>query len=151
MQSHEFHPIKAKKDSKRVGRGHGTGRGTYAGRGTKGQKARSGYSRKKAFEGGQNSLMRRIPKRRGFKNPTTTRYAVVNLDTLNELFKDAEIVDIASLDAKRLIPSRTKLLKILGQGELAKKLTIKAHAFSKSALEKIEKSGSTVTLIKTQE
>lgn len=131
---------------KRVGRGVGSGLGKTSGRGQKGQKARSGYSRKAGFEGGQLPLYRRIPKR-GFSNHLfRTRYATVNVESLN-VFKDGTVVTPALLKEKRIINKELDGVKILGNGNLEKKLTIQANKFSKSALEKIEKAGSKAEVI----
>jgi len=129
---------------KRVGRGPGSGLGKTAGRGEKGQKSRSGYSRKVGFEGGQMPLHRRLPKR-GFTNIFRKEYAVVNVGKL-------ETLDGASFDPGKLLESGAirKLkhgLKILGTGELTRKITVKAHVFSASAKSKIEAAGGTVEVI----
>ncbi len=131
---------------KRVGRGSGSGLGKTSGRGEKGQKARSGASINPVFEGGQTPLYRRIPKR-GFKNALfRTRYATVNVNELN-VFEDKTVVTPALLKEKRIINKELDGVKILGNGNLEKKLTIQANKFSKSALEKIEKAGSKAEVI----
>ena len=129
----------SRKTRKRVGRGHGAGSGKTAGRGHKGQNARSGGGVALGFEGGQTPLYRRIPKR-GFNNINRVTFAVVNIDKLN-VFDDGAEVTIKDLQAKGLVKDTLDGVKILGQGELEKKLTIQANAFSKSALEQIEKMG----------
>jgi large subunit ribosomal protein L15 len=134
--------IKPKKGStrasKRLGRGSGSGTGKTAGRGHKGAGSRVGGPHKPYFEGGQTSLIRRIPKR-GFTNIFKKEYQVVNIGDIDKI--DAQGADIGSdvLLKSGLIRSKDKLIKILGNGEMTKGLTIKAHAFSKSAREKIEK------------
>ncbi len=133
-------PEGATKKALRVGRGVGSGLGKTAGRGQKGQKARSkGNINKLHFQGGQTPLQRRLPKR-GFRNPLASVVANVNVGAL-EAFDDGAEVNAAELKTKRLIRGRFDLLKVLGEGELSKKLTIHAHRFSKSAIAKIEKAG----------
>jgi large subunit ribosomal protein L15 len=135
------------KRDKRLGRGEGSGRGGTATRGHKGQKSRSGYSRQFGFEGGQMPLQRRVPKF-GFKNINRRAYKGINLDILQML---SEKLGAAAIDVEMLIDSgyasRNDLVKILGNGTLEAKLEVKAHAFSKSAQESIEKSGGTVVKI----
>jgi large subunit ribosomal protein L15 len=124
----------------RVGRGVGSGLGKTAGRGQKGQKARSkGNINKKHFQGGQTPMQRRLPKR-GFRNPLADKVANVNVGAL-EIFDGGAKVDAASLRDKRLVRGRFDQLKVLGHGDLTKKLTVTAHRFSKQAKEKIEKAG----------
>ena len=124
----------------RVGRGVGSGLGKTSGRGQKGQKARSkGNINKKHFQGGQTPMQRRLPKR-GFRNPLADVVVYVNLSSL-DIFEDGAEVTAASLKEKRLVRGRYDALKILGEGELTKKLTIHAHRFSKSAVAKIEGAG----------
>ena len=125
-------------DNFRRGRGHGSGNGKTAGKGHKGQKARSGSPRP-GFEGGQMPLYRRIPKR-GFNNIFATKYSVVNVSDLDQ-FVDGTVVDADLLKASGLIKKTNDGVKILGNGELTKNLTVKAAAFSASAKEKIEKAG----------
>ena len=140
MKLHELSPNPgAVKDVKRVGRGHGSGNGKTAGKGHKGQKARSGGSIRPGFEGGQTALARRIPKR-GFNNIFATKYAIVNVSDLNK-FKDGTEVDAELLKASGLIKKEYCGVKVLGNGELTAKLTVKAAKFSQSAVEKIEKAG----------
>lgn len=126
------------KKKKRIGRGPGSGFGKTAGKGMNGQKSRSGYSRKRGFEGGQMPLVRRIPKR-GFTNIFRTEYNVVNLGKIEALGLDE--ITLADYYTKRLVTDKNLKIKILGDGELSKKIKIHAHKFSKSALEKIEKAG----------
>ncbi|MEJ7729438.1 MAG: 50S ribosomal protein L15 [Polyangiaceae bacterium] len=124
----------------RVGRGVGSGLGKTAGRGQKGQKARSkGNINKKHFQGGQTPMQRRLPKR-GFRNPLADVVANVNVGAL-EVFDGGAKVDAASLRDKRLVRGRFDQLKVLGHGDLTKKLTVTAHRFSKQAREKIEAAG----------
>ena len=130
---------RSKKTKKRIGRGHGTGQGTQAGRGHKGAQSRSGYKRKRGFEGGQMPLHRRIPKR-GFHNPFRTEYAVVNLDTLAERFDAGTVVTPELLREAGLIKG-SRSIKVLARGDIAKKLTVKAHKFSGKAAEKIAAAG----------
>lgn len=124
----------------RVGRGVGSGVGKTSGRGQKGQKARStGNINKKHFQGGQTPIQRRLPKR-GFRNPLADVVVNVNVGAL-EAFEDGAQVDVAALKESRLVQGRFDVVKILGDGELTKKLTVTAHRFSKGAIEKIEKAG----------
>ncbi|AEW03875.1 LSU ribosomal protein L15P [Sulfobacillus acidophilus DSM 10332] len=136
MRIHELKPAPGARQKKtRRGRGLGSGLGKTAGRGHKGQKARSGGSIRPGFEGGQMPLQRRLPKR-GFKNPFRVEYEVVNLTALNQ-FEPDTVVTVELLKAHRLV-RRDLPVKILGDGELDRALTVQAHAFSKSAKEKIE-------------
>ncbi len=139
----------AKKKRKRVGRGPGSGHGKTSTRGHKGQKARSGGAKGPGFEGGQMPLYRRLPKR-GFKNPFRIEYEVVNLDQLEQKFSEGEVVTIAALKEKRLV-RRDLPVKILGRGELTKKLTVEAHAFSEKAKKAIESAGGSVKILSLKE
>lgn len=135
------------KTNKRLGRGQGSGRGGTSTRGHKGQKSRSGYSRKIGFEGGQMPLQRRVPKF-GFTNPNRVEYKAINLGDLQKI---AEEKKLTSIDIDTLLDnglcSRNDLVKILGRGKLSLKLEVKANAFSKTAIEAIEKlEGTVVTL-----
>lgn len=132
-------PKGAKHAKKRVGRGYGSGHGVTSGRGDKGQKSRSGYHRKRGFEGGQMPLHRRLPKR-GFFNPFRVEYAVVNLDTLNERFAAGTEVTPELLRTTGVVRS-SKLVKILGRGDIETALTVRAHKFSGVASEKIVAAG----------
>lgn len=133
-------PPGATKERTRVGRGVGSGLGKTAGRGQKGQKARStGNINKKHFQGGQTPIQRRLPKR-GFRNPLADIVMNLNVGEL-EVFADGAEVNIEALRSKRLIRGRFDTLKILGDGDLTKKVTVTAHRFSKSAVAKIEKAG----------
>ncbi|WP_026508424.1 50S ribosomal protein L15 [Butyrivibrio sp. MC2013] len=128
----------------RRGRGHGSGNGKTAGKGHKGQKARSGAPRP-GFEGGQMPLFRRLPKR-GFKNINSKDFATINLDRL-EVFEDGAEVTVAALMEKGIIKNAKDGVKVLGGGELTKKLTVKVNAFTASAKEKIEALGGTAEVI----
>ena len=140
MKLHELSPNPgAVKDVKRVGRGHGSGNGKTAGKGHKGQKARSGGGVRPGFEGGQTALARRTPKR-GFNNIFATKYATVNVSDL-EKFVDGTVVDTELLKASGIIKKELDGVKVLGNGELTKNLTVKAAKFSAADKEKIEKAG----------
>ena len=140
MKLYELSPAAGSvKDVKRIGRGHGSGNGKTAGKGHKGQNARSGGGVSPGFEGGQMPMTRRIPKR-GFNNIFATKYSVVNVSDLDQ-FVDGTVVDADLLKASGLIKKTNDGVKILGNGELTKNLTVKAAAFSASAKEKIEKAG----------
>lgn len=139
MKLHELNPAKGSKRSrKRVGRGPGSGNGKTAGRGHKGQKSRSGHSRSLGFEGGQMPLVRRVPKR-GFTNVFRTEFSVVNVGALGEL--EGEITP--ELLVEHGLARKGMPVKILGQGDLDKALTVTAHKFSGSARQKIEGAGGT--------
>ncbi len=135
----------ARRDRKRIGRGHGSGTGKTSGKGHKGQNARSGGGVALGFEGGQTPLFKRIPKR-GFNNINRVNYAIVNLDALN-VFEDGAEVTVETLIEKRIVRKQLDGIKVLGQGNLEKKLTVKAHAFSKSAVEAIENLGGKAEVI----
>jgi len=135
----------SKHSKKRVGRGHGTGQGTQAGRGHKGAQSRSGYSRKRGFEGGQMPLHRRIPKR-GFHNPFRVEYSVVNLDMLAERF-DAGTVVTPELLRERGVIHGAGRVKVLARGDVSKALTVKAHKFSGKAAEKLAAAGGAAEVI----
>ncbi len=130
----------------RKGRGHGSGNGKTAGRGHKGQGARSGSGGKVGFEGGQMPLYRRLPKR-GFKCRNSKEIVTVNVGLLNDRFENDAVIDIDALKAVGLISNPKDGVKILGVGELDKKLTIKVQQFSKSAVEKIEAAGGKAEVI----
>jgi large subunit ribosomal protein L15 len=151
MSTKQFKPAKGSiKNSKRRGRGNASGLGGECGRGHKGQKSRSGFKSKPGFEGGQTPLYRRLPKKRGMNNMFRIAYQAVNLAKVNEIFTEGEVVDKESLVAKGLL-SRNDNLKILGDGVLEKKLKFVADKFSKSAIEKIEKSGGSYRLSASNE
>ena len=146
MRIHELKkPEGSTKAPKRIGRGQGTGQGTTAGRGMNGQNSRSGGGVRLGFEGGQMPLYRRLPKR-GFTNKWAKEFAEVNVKDLNR-FEDGAVVDANALLEKGLIGQALDGVKVLGNGELEKKLTVKAEKFSKSAVEKIEKAGGKAEVI----
>ena len=138
-------PEGSRKASKRIGRGHGSGQGKTAGKGHKGQKARSGGGVRPGFEGGQMPLQRRIPKR-GFKNIFAKKVISINVDEL-EKFGEGSVVDANELVNMGLIKRDFDKIKILGNGNLTKNLTVKAQMFSKSAIEKIESAGGKAEVI----
>jgi large subunit ribosomal protein L15 len=148
MKLHDLKPTPgSKKKSKRVGSGISAGQGKTAGRGTKGQNSRSGGGVKPYFEGGQLPLVRRVPHTRGFKNIWRVNYEVVNLETLDNKFDaGAEVTPEALVD--RGLVQHVEHVKVLGNGALSKALTVKAHAFSASAKEKIAAAGGTVEELK---
>lgn len=137
----------SRKERVRRGRGIGSGLGKTAGRGGKGQTARTGKGRPKGFEGGQMPLYRRLPKW-GFKAPFRRHFDVVNVFALDSHFADGDTVDGITLYEKGLIRSPKSLIKILGEGTLSKKLSVKAHKFSKSAAQKINQAGGQIEEIK---
>ncbi|WP_349409137.1 50S ribosomal protein L15 [Pseudalkalibacillus sp. SCS-8] len=140
MKLHELKPSEgSRRERNRVGRGIGSGNGKTSGRGHKGQNARSGGGVRPGFEGGQNPLARRLPKR-GFTNPTRVEYAVVNLETLNRFEEGTEVTPELLLETG-VISKLKNGVKILGNGKLETKLTVKAHKFSASAKEAIEAAG----------
>ena len=140
MKLYELSPAAGSvKSSFRKGRGAGSGNGKTAGKGHKGQNARSGGGVRPGFEGGQLPLYRKLPKR-GFKNRFAVNYAIVNVDSLNA-FENGAVVDLEALKAARLVRKELDGLKILGNGEITKKLTVKATVFSATAKEKIEAAG----------
>ena len=147
MKLHELERNRsAKQERRRVGRGMGSGLGKTSGRGEKGQKARSGVSIKATFEGGQLPLYRLLPKR-GFSNSDfKVRYATINVSALN-IFNDGDVVTPELLKEMGILKNQLDGVKILGDGEIEKKLTVKAHKFSKTAVEKLEKSGSKIEVI----
>ena len=147
MKLYELQPAAGSvKDVKRIGRGHGSGSGKTAGKGHKGQKARSGGSIRPGFEGGQMPLQRRMPKR-GFNNIFATVYATVNVSAFEERFEAGAVVDAESLKACGLIKDAKDGIKVLGNGELTKSLTVKAAKFTAAAQEKIEKAGGKAEVI----
>lgn len=146
MKLHELKPAEGSRHvRKRVGRGIGSGLGKTAGKGHKGQKARSGGGVRPGFEGGQNPLARRLPKR-GFTNPNRKEYAYVNVESLNR-FEDGSVVDIVALIEAGLVKNVKDGVKILGNGDLNVKLTVKANKFTQSAVEKIEAAGGKTEVI----
>jgi large subunit ribosomal protein L15 len=147
MNLSNLRPPKGQKHKKRrIGQGMGTGRGKYSGRGAKGAKSISGYSKMRGFEGGQMPLHRRLPKR-GFTNIFRKEYAIINVGLLEKLDGDAFTPE--SLIASGVVKKLNAGLKILGNGELTKKINVKAHFFSKSALDKIQKLGGSAEVLPT--
>ena len=147
MQLHDLYPAPgSRKNRKRVGRGNSGKGGTTAGRGQKGQLSRSGGGKGPGFEGGQMKLAMRLPKLPGFRNPCRIEYTPVNVARLEELFNDGDDVDTDALVAKNVIKKNTTLVKVLGDGDLTKKLTVKVDKCSASAQAKIEAAGGTVEL-----
>ncbi len=140
MKLHELTPaVGSTKEAKRIGRGHGSGNGKTAGKGHKGQKARAGRGMRAGFEGGQMPLQRRIPKR-GFNNIFAKESVAINVAAL-EVFENGAVVDAAALADKGIIDNAGIPVKVLGNGKLTKKLTVKLSAYSKSAAEKITAAG----------
>ena len=146
MKLHNLQPAEGSTHSRRrIGRGTGSGLGGTSTRGHKGAKARSGYKRKIGFEGGQMPLYRRLPKR-GFTNIWGTEYTAVNVSVLNR-FEDGETVNLEVLKAAGVVKQVKDGIKILGNGDITKKLTVQANKFSKTAIEKIEAAGGKVEVI----
>ena len=136
----------ATKASKRIGRGHGSGQGKTAGKGHKGQKARAGHGMRPGFEGGQMPLQRRVPKR-GFVNIFGKEFSIVNVSALDQSFEDGAVVDIDALIEKGLVKKVLDGVKILGNGEISKKLTVQVNAYSEAAKQKIEAAGGKAEVI----
>ncbi len=146
MKLHELAPAAgSKKDVKRIGRGPASGQGKTAGKGHKGQKARAGRGMRPGFEGGQMPLQRRLPKR-GFNNIFAKEITAVNVSALN-IFDDGAVVDVEALINAGLVKKALDGVKVLGNGEISKKLTVKANAFSDSAKQKIEAAGGKTEVI----
>ena len=146
MKLHELSPAPGSvREVKRIGRGHGSGQGKTAGKGHKGQKARAGRGMRPGFEGGQMPLQRRIPKR-GFVNVFATNYAIVNIAALNK-FEDGAVVDTQALKDMGLVKDAMDGVKVLGNGDLSKKLTVQVAAYSESAKAKIEAAGGKAEVI----
>ena len=146
MKMHELSPaFGSTKEAKRIGRGHGSGNGKTAGKGHKGQKARAGHGMRPGFEGGQMPLQRRLLKR-GFNNIFAEKWLAINLSAL-EVFEDGATVDAAALAEKGIIKKANLPVKVLANGKLTKKLTVKANAFSASAAEKINSVGGKAEVI----
>lgn len=145
MQLHDLKPNPgATKDKKRLGRGNSSGTGTTAGKGTKGQLSRSGGGKGAGFEGGQMPLAMRLPKLPGFTNRNRETYAPVNVGRLEALFEAGDTVDVDALVAKGVVKHTTDLVKVLGDGELTKPLTVKVDKVSATAAQKIEAAGGEV-------
>ena len=146
MKMHELAPaIGSTKESKRIGRGHGSGNGKTAGKGHKGQKARAGRGFRAGFEGGQMPLQRRVPKR-GFNNIFAQDWVAINVSAL-EVFEGGTVIDAEALMAKGIIKKANLPVKVLGNGKLTKKLEVKLNAFSASAAEKIAAAGGKTEVI----
>lgn len=147
MKLHELSPVDgSKKSVKRIGRGHGSGWGKTSGKGHKGQKARSGGSIRPGFEGGQMPLQRRMPKR-GFNNIFRKKIVALNLKQLETKFDNGAVVDVDALRNAGLVKNSFDGVKILGNGELTKSLTVKVDGFSATAKEAIEKAGGKAEVI----
>lgn len=141
MKLHELSPVPGStKERKRIGRGPASGQGKTAGKGHKGQKARAGRGMQIGFEGGQMPLQRRIPKR-GFNNIFRKEFATVNIASLDKVFNDGDTVTIEALVASGLVKKTLDGVKVLGNGEIAKKLTVQVNAYSETAKSKIEAAG----------
>lgn len=150
MKQHELAPsIGAKHKRKRIGRGLGSGHGRTAGKGSKGQLARAGRHIRPGFEGGQNPLIKRLPEKRGFTNIFRVEYDTINITVLNRFEADSEVTPQRFVD-KGLVKSLKKPIKILGNGELLKPLTVSAHKFSQTARSKIEAAGGIVEEINSE-
>ena len=146
MKMHELAPaFGSTKESKRIGRGHGSGNGKTAGKGHKGQKARAGRGMRAGFEGGQMPLQRRVPKR-GFNNIFAEEWLAINVSAL-EVFENGNVVDAAALADKGIIKKANLPIKVLGNGKLTKKLEVKLNAYSASAAEKITAAGGKAEVI----
>jgi large subunit ribosomal protein L15 len=149
MKLHDLRPNKgSKKDRKRVGRGYGSGYGKTSGRGTKGQNSRAGGGVPLWHQGGDTPYYRRMPQKPGFKNFNRVEYQEVNLEYLSQFRKDSEVTPQVLREAE-LINTLGKPVVILGRGELKKPLKVKAHRFSRKAVEKIEKAGGTAEVIES--
>ena len=147
MKLHELSPAAgSKKEVKRIGRGAGSGQGKTAGKGHKGQKARAGRGMRPGFEGGQMPLQRRVPKR-GFVNIFGKEFSIVNVSALDQSFEDGAVVDIDALIEKGLVKKVLDGVKILGNGEISKKLTVQVNANSEAAKQKIEAAGGKAEVI----
>ncbi len=147
MKIHELSPAPGStKPVKRIGRGPASGQGKTAGKGHKGQKARAGHGMRPGFEGGQMPLQRRLPKR-GFNNIFAKEIAIVNVAVLEEKFESGAVIDAEALLASGLVKKQLDGIKVLGFGELTKKFTVKANAFSAEAKAKIEAAGGTAEIV----
>ena len=145
MQLNDLSPAPgSRKDRKRVGRGHGSGHGGRSGRGDKGQGSRAGGTKAPGFEGGQTPLAMRLPKLPGFTNHWRQEFDVVNVGRLDGLYTDGDVVDASTLKDKGVVKSSSAAVKVLGDGELKKKLTVRVDKLSGTARTKIEAAGGTV-------
>lgn len=146
MKLHELTKVPGStQEAKRIGRGHGSGNGKTAGKGHKGQKARAGHGMRPGFEGGQMPLQRRVPKR-GFNNIFAEEIVAINLSSLNK-FEDGAVIDANSLKEAGVIKCSCAKIKVLSNGEISKKFTVKANAFSEAAKAKIEAAGGKAEVI----
>jgi large subunit ribosomal protein L15 len=147
LKLEDLRPTKGSmKKTRRVGRGPGSTKGKTAGKGHKGQRSRSGAKGKAGFEGGQTPIYRRVPKK-GFNNVNKKTLTVINLDVLEKRYNDDEEVTVSNLLERGIIQKELDGVKLLGDGKISKKLTVKVHAFSKSAKEKIEAAGGQIEVI----
>lgn len=145
MQINDLFPAPgSRKKRKRVGRGNGSGHGSTSGRGDKGQGSRAGGTKGPGFEGGQTPLAMRLPKLPGFKNRNRVEYSVVNVSRLDQAFADGDVVDGDALVAKGIVKSPSEPIKVLGDGDLGKKLVVRVDKVSGPAKQKIEAAGGTV-------
>lgn len=139
-------PFGAKRERKRVGRGHGSGLGKTSGRGQKGQLSRSGGGKGPGFEGGQTPIYRRLPKR-GFNNKFKVEYSVVNVASLEECFEAGDTVTVEALKQRGLVRGYEPKVKILGEGDITKALSVRVHKFSEAAVEKIKAAGGSAEVV----
>lgn len=147
MQLNDLRPAEgSRKNRKRIGRGNSSGHGTTAGRGTKGQLSRSGGGKGAGFEGGQQPLAMRLPKLPGFKNRNRVEYVPVNVSRIEDKFNDGDVVDTQSLIAAGIVKHEYDLVKVLGDGEITKKVTVKVDKVTPAAQAKIEAAGGKVEL-----
>jgi large subunit ribosomal protein L15 len=141
MKQNELYPLPgSRKNKKRVGRGNGSGHGTFSGRGAKGQKSRSGVQIQRGFEGGQLPIIKRLPRKRGFFNLFRVQYSPVNVAALNKFAPGTEITPQLLFEAG-FVDSKTRPVKILGDGEISNSVTVRANKFSEAAKAKIEAAG----------
>ena len=147
MMEHQItSPRKAKRQRKRVGRGNASGHGTYSGRGMKGQKSRSGYSSRSGFEGGQNPLIKGLPAKRGFTNIFRKTFSIVKILNLENFDSGTEVTPETLVEAG-ILKNLRHPIKLLGNGEIDKPLTVSAHKFTRSATQKIEAAGGQIRQI----
>ncbi|MFN7160836.1 MAG: 50S ribosomal protein L15 [Candidatus Gracilibacteria bacterium] len=139
--------ISPAKKAKRVGRGYGSKRGGKSGRGQKGQKSRTGFSFQSQFEGGQTSFIQKVPKLKGFKNPSRIAFQVINLSDLERIFDEGSEVTLVSLAEKNLIRKKSLPVKLLANGKITKKLTVEVDAASAKAKEAVEKAGGSLKVV----
>lgn len=139
--------ISPAKKAKRVGRGYGSKRGAKSGRGQKGNKSRTGFSIQSQFEGGQTSFIQKVPKLKGFKNPSKIAFQVINLSDLERIFDEGTEVTLVALAEKNLIRKKSLPVKLLGNGKISKKLTVEVDAASAKAKEALEKAGGSLKIV----